>query len=113
MALPIQEITEQQLLAHMSAIPDTEAVLLYTPFCGTCKLAERMAGIVQETTAALPMYKLNINYAPVLREQWQIASVPCLAILDKDGLKLKEYALRSVDHIYRLLKKPVEEKGLS
>jgi hypothetical protein len=102
--MPIQEITEQQLLEHMGTIRGKEAVLLYTPLCGTCKLAERMLDIVQATSAAAPVYKLNINFARTLRERWQVTSVPCLAVIGEDGLLLKEYALRSVDHIYGLLK---------
>ncbi len=101
-------MTEQQLLEHMNAIQGTEAVLMYTPLCGTCKLAERMLDIVQATSAAVPLHKLNINYAPLLRERWQVASVPCLAIIGEEGLMHKEYALRSVDHIYRLLKLPAQ-----
>ncbi len=102
--MPLQEITEQQLRQRLHAMQGTEAVLFYTPLCGTCKLAERMLEVIQATSAALPLYKLNIHFAPELRSEWQIASVPCLVVLERQDIRAKVYALHSVDYIYHLLK---------
>ncbi|EFM10486.1 hypothetical protein PaecuDRAFT_2922 [Paenibacillus curdlanolyticus YK9] len=81
-----------------------EAVLFYTAMCGTCQVAERMLEVVQATGVPVPIHKLNISFAPVLRERWQITSVPCLVLLEDGEPVLFEYVMRSVDHLYHLLK---------
>ncbi|MWC27905.1 thioredoxin family protein [Paenibacillus sp. MMS18-CY102] len=81
-----------------------EAVLFYTAMCGTCQVAERMLEVVQATGIPVPVRKINISFAPVLRERWRIASVPCLVLLEGGEPVLFEYTMRSVDHLYTLLK---------
>ncbi|WP_082198232.1 thioredoxin family protein [Bacillus sp. FJAT-26390] len=102
--MAIQEIDEPSLLNIMLAEGGKAAVYFFTPLCGTCKIGERMLEIADMTGISAPLYKLNINYAPRLREQWKIASVPCLAILENGELIQKEYAMQSVDHVYLMLK---------
>ncbi|UVI30698.1 thioredoxin family protein [Paenibacillus spongiae] len=100
----MREIDEAQLRAIASSANGHEAVFFYTPLCGTCKIAERMLDIIEATSASIPMYKLNINYSPAMREAWKIASVPCLVLL-KDGQPIrKEYAMQSVDYLYGMMK---------
>ncbi|WP_334074913.1 MULTISPECIES: thioredoxin family protein [Paenibacillus] len=103
----IPERSEKELLAHLQqeAGNDPEAVYFHTPLCGTCALAERMLGIVLETGAAMPVSKININFAPVLRETWRISSVPCLVILENGRPVRIEYALHSVVDLHRWLKR--------
>ena len=103
-AMPLQEITEVDLLDHLPHANGKEAILFITALCGTCKLAERMLDIVLAASIRTEIRKLNINYAPKLRDAWKISSVPCLVIL-QDGEPVQfEYAMHSVDHLYRLLK---------
>ncbi|MNJ70806.1 hypothetical protein D3C77_672910 [compost metagenome] len=52
----------------------------------------------------MPVSKLNINFAPRLRNNWQIASVPCLVLLEEGKPVAKEYALRSVVDLHQWLK---------
>ncbi|MBW7475833.1 thioredoxin family protein [Paenibacillus oenotherae] len=104
----IHEVNEGDVLRllgwHDGDESVTGAVLMFTPLCGTCKIAERMLEIVAATTVAVEITKLNINYAPRLREEWRISSVPCLVLL-RNGRPVRfEYAMRSVDHLYELLK---------
>jgi len=80
-------------------------LLVYTPFCGTCKVAERMLEVVQATGNAIPLYKIDLNYAPELAGEWRITSVPCLVLLEGGEPVWLEYAMRSVDHLYSRLKK--------
>jgi len=50
------------------------------------------------------LLKTNINFAPKLRDSWQIASVPCLALL-RDGRPVRlVYAMRSVQDVHAMLK---------
>jgi len=80
------------------------ALLVFTPFCGTCKVAERMLEVVQATDRSIQLYKININYAPELRDEWRISSVPCLAVLEGGVPVQFEYTMRSADHLYSLLR---------
>jgi thioredoxin-like negative regulator of GroEL len=103
-AMPLQEITEVDLLHHLPLAKGKEAILFITALCGTCKLAERMLDIVQATSVRTVIRKLNINYAPQLRDAWKISSVPCLVIL-QDGEPVQfEYAMHSVGHLFTLIK---------
>jgi len=103
----IPEKSENELLAQLrqEGRNDPEAIYFHTPLCGTCALAERMLGIVLETGTAMPVTKVNINYAPVLRETWRISSVPCLVILENGRPARIEYALHSVVDLHRWLKR--------
>ena len=101
--MAIHEIEEASLLEKINSSNGKLAVFIYTPFCGTCSVGERMLEIADLTGVSVPLYKLNINYAPKLREDWQISSVPCIALIDNGQPILKEYVMRSVDHIYKLL----------
>jgi len=102
--MAILEIDETSLQNLMSDASGKVAVFFFTPLCGTCKLGERMLDIAELTGISVPLYKLNINYAPRLREHWKIASVPCLLLLEDGEPLLREYAMTAVDHVYKLLK---------
>lgn len=99
----IQEITERDLLLRLGNAEDKAALLFYTPLCGTCRLAERMLEIAEESGIQVPVKKININFAPVLRDEWQISSVPCLIVTENGIPVLKEYAIGSVVDVHRWL----------
>lgn len=102
--MSIHEIEEAALQSLIHTESGKIAVYFFTPLCGTCKVGERMLEIAQVTGISVPLYKLNINYAPRLREQWKIASVPCLVLLENGEPTRNEYAMKSVDHVYLMLK---------
>lgn len=102
--MAIHEIDEVSLRNLTHAESGKTAVFFFTPLCGTCKIGERMLEIAEITGVSVHLYKLNINYAPRLRDQWQIASVPCLVLLENGEPIQKEYAMKSVDHVYLMLK---------
>lgn len=102
--MAIHELDETALQSLTHAESGKAAVFFFTPLCGTCKIGERMLEIAEAAGISVPIYKLNINYAPKLRDQWQIASVPCLVLLENGKPFQKEYAMKSVDHIYLMLK---------
>ncbi|MEF2966398.1 thioredoxin family protein [Paenibacillus sp. M1] len=103
----LQETTEKEVFQRLDAntVQGKEALLFHTPFCGTCRLAERMLEIAEEAGPTIPATKLNINFAPKLRDAWQISSVPCLVVLENGVPVLKEYAMGSVVDLYQWLRK--------
>ncbi|QGQ99387.1 thioredoxin [Paenibacillus psychroresistens] len=97
------EWTQKELLEH-SAIKDTAyAVFLYTPLCGTCKLAERMLDIIMTMQPTMPLYKSNINFLPQVSQDWQIQSIPCVVIAEVGKDKKMIYRMQAVDELYRQL----------
>ena len=104
MDIEIVEISEQEWLQRKVVSIGKEAVYFFTPLCGTCKLGEQMLRVVKATGGTIPLVKINVNFAPALRERWRIESVPALFIIEARELNVhKEYALQSVTDLYRLL----------
>ncbi|MFX3635865.1 MAG: thioredoxin family protein [Candidatus Pristimantibacillus sp.] len=102
--MAILEIQEDEWLKLNRIGKGNDAILFSTPFCGTCKVAEKMLEVVEAAQVPTTIYKMNMNYSPKLREAWKITSVPCLVLL-KDGKPLRfEYAMRSVDYLYQIMK---------
>ncbi|WP_171689227.1 thioredoxin family protein [Paenibacillus germinis] len=97
----MQELTEQELLERISSSQEGSfAVFLYTPFCGTCKVTERMLDIIMTMMPALPLVKCNINFLPQITREWQISSVPCIVIIEQGKEKEFIYRMQSVDELY-------------
>ncbi|WP_256217632.1 thioredoxin family protein [Paenibacillus sp. OV219] len=100
----MKEITEQQWLQQEAASQGKEAVFFFTPLCGTCRIGLRMLEIAEAAGISTPVFLMNINYAPILREKWRVASVPCLVLTEEGKPVQMEYAMQSVDTLYQLLK---------
>lgn len=101
----LEETTEQGILERLNDAQEREAIFLFTPMCGTCQIGEKMLEVVQATGKGIPLLKLNINYAPHLREKWQIESVPAVVIIQGGVLLYKQYAMHGVDVLYELLRR--------
>ena len=99
----MRELSQQELLEIVSRQEESFAVFLYTPFCGTCKVTERMLEIIMTMRPSLPLYKSNINFLPQISREWQVASVPCIAIFEQGQDKQLIYRMQSVDELYRKL----------
>lgn len=100
----MQELTTKELEARLAVSATPFALFVYTPMCGTCKVAERMLTIVQEALPQAPLFRVNINSSPALAERWQITSVPALLLIDQSGVFERHYALKSVGFVYERLK---------
>ncbi|WP_456277772.1 thioredoxin family protein [Bacillus sp. AK128] len=83
---------------------DQLALFMYTPICGTCKLAERMLMIIEELIPELPIKKINLNFVPDISEEWEIQSVPCLLIFKNGKMVKRVFAFQSVDYLYKEIK---------
>lgn len=83
---------------------ETFALYLYTPFCGTCKVGEKMLQVVYVMNTSLPLFKSDLNFLPQLAQEWEVMCVPCLAIIKEGQLVQKKYALGSVMELNDVLK---------
>jgi thioredoxin-like negative regulator of GroEL len=100
----LEELTPGGL--HRLAEEGKNAVILFhTPFCGTCRLAERMLDIVAAMCSGLPFYKVNINFVPDRAREWRLESVPCVLLLSGGQPVHKQYRMGSVDDLYRLVRR--------
>ncbi|QRG65108.1 thioredoxin family protein [Brevibacillus choshinensis] len=99
----MQEIKVEQFIQQLEQ-KRTFALFLYTPMCGTCKLAERMLTITLELTPKLSAFEMNINTVPKLAQEWEISSVPALLLFREGVLIERHYAMQSVGFLYERLK---------
>ena len=76
------------------------AFYLYTPMCGTCKIASKMMKIIEETFPDIPIGKANINYIEQIAIDYEIESVPCLLIAKNGKIEDKIYAFQSVLYLF-------------
>ncbi|WP_248925615.1 thioredoxin family protein [Paenibacillus hamazuiensis] len=72
-------------------------LFVHTPFCGTCKVTERMLDIILQMKPELAIRKCNINLAPELALRWKIASVPCIVRVERGEPIRRIYRMQSVD----------------
>jgi thioredoxin-like negative regulator of GroEL len=107
----MQELSQQELQDKVSETNvGSFAVFMYTPLCGTCKVTERMLDIILTMKPSLPLVKCNINFLPQISQDWQIASVPCIVIIESEKEKQFIYRMQSVDELYRRLMPLVEQE---
>lgn len=78
---------------------NTGLVYLYTPFCGTCQISEKMLSVAEKVINNIIIGKININYIPMLAEKWMIESVPCLVFVQNGTVVHKIYAFQSVPYL--------------
>jgi thioredoxin-like negative regulator of GroEL len=100
----VKEVTAAEIEQKLAMEPKPFAVFFYSPLCGTCKLAERMLAVVEETIPDVPLFRANINGMPEWAKRWRVSSVPALFLFSHGQVAARHYALRSVDFLYQLLK---------
>lgn len=100
----MQELSRQQLNQQLTVGEHSFALYLYTPLCGTCKIAGQMLDIVTMMESDLPIYQMNINYIPDLSLEWKIQSVPCLLIVHNGQAKETLYRMESVENLLVFLR---------
>ena len=98
------EIDEEQLRKLQSAALAPLPFFLHTPLCGTCKAARKMCVVALETVPGAVMYACNLNQMPQVARDWQIQSVPCLAVVHRGKVVERMYAFGSAIKVYEKLK---------
>ncbi|PYI55868.1 thioredoxin family protein [Paenibacillus flagellatus] len=84
------------------------AVFLYTPLCGTCKVAARMLEVVRAAKPEWTVESANVNVLPKLAMHWRVESVPCLLHVRGGRVERKLYAFESVGNVYAFLERIYE-----
>jgi thiol-disulfide isomerase/thioredoxin len=98
----MREIDQAELISKLEQ-KDSFVFFLFTPMCGTCKIAERMIHVIAEMLPDVPISKGNINLLSGLATRWQITSVPCLLRLYRGKEQARIYAMHSVEHLYQFI----------
>ncbi|WP_243633179.1 thioredoxin family protein [Paenibacillus xerothermodurans] len=93
------EWTERELQQWCNEASERTFVYFYTPFCGTCRVAERMLQVILTIKPTLPIVKCNINYCPQVAQNWQIESVPCLVDVEAQSVSRKRYRMQDVNEL--------------
>ncbi|MEN1969757.1 thioredoxin family protein [Lentibacillus sp. N15] len=78
-------------------------VYIFTPLCGTCKLARTMLDKIESVHGTDVFYAMNASLNPEFMQNYKIESVPCLLIKQGGEIKERVYAFRSIGHIYHYL----------
>ncbi|MBM7704573.1 thioredoxin family protein [Metabacillus iocasae] len=99
----MQEWTEQQLKEKQNE-HEQLVIFFYTPLCGTCQVSKKMLAVVEQLLPHLNVGMCNLNYMPNQAEVYEIESVPCLIVLDKNKVQKKLYAFHSVEYLLNELK---------
>jgi thiol-disulfide isomerase/thioredoxin len=71
-------------------------IYIYTPFCGTCKVAKKMLDTIESMDGTPTFLAMNASLFPNFMQEHQIESVPCLVVMRKGKILKKIYAFKSV-----------------
>ncbi|WP_026569553.1 MULTISPECIES: thioredoxin family protein [Sediminibacillus] len=80
-------------------------VFIHTPFCGTCKMAEKMLLVLEQIEEASLFHEMNASLFPGFMQSFHIESVPCLLIVENGRVQEKIYAFHSLMHIQEKIQK--------
>ena len=107
----MKELSKQELDGLLTFNKKRVALYFYTPLCGTCKLATRMLEVTLEALPTITVYTCNVNMMAEYVAKWQISSVPCLIMLEKNQVVSVEYSLQSVAKLYTTFSAFFNNKG--
>ncbi|OAB44532.1 thioredoxin family protein [Paenibacillus glacialis] len=77
-------LNEQELRFLMDIKGKPIAIFLFTPLCGTCKVARRMLEVVEQLLPEDTLSTADVNMMPQVAQDYQIKSVPALMLMDAD-----------------------------
>lgn len=100
----MQELSKQEIFQKLADSSSPIALFLYAPICGTCKVTEKMLSIVLTMEPDIPIFKSDLNFIPELSNEWQIQSVPCIAIVHNGQVVERIYRMESVQNLLNKLR---------
>ncbi|KAB8131778.1 thioredoxin family protein [Gracilibacillus oryzae] len=78
-------------------------IFIYTPFCATCQLAEKMIHIIEQENQSRVIYQMNASFYPDFMADNKIESVPALVFWDGARVQDKIYAMESVTKLFNII----------
>ena len=98
----VKEITELEF----KEITKEGKVLVdcYAPWCGPCKMLSPIIDEVASEVNTCTFYKLNVDDAPNVSEEYGIVSIPTILLFENGELKDKIVGFRSKDELLELVK---------
>ncbi|MDQ0247292.1 thioredoxin-like negative regulator of GroEL [Bacillus fengqiuensis] len=97
------EWNEEQLTKQLKE-KDRVVVFFYTPLCGTCQVAKKMLTVAEAMLPGAEIGMCNLNFMPHQAKQYEIESVPCLIMIERNEIRQKMYAFHSIEYILNELK---------
>lgn len=97
------EWNEEQLTKQLKE-KDQVVVFFYTPLCGTCQVAKKMLTVAEAMLPGTEIGMCNLNFMPHQAKRYEIESVPCLIMIERNEIRQKMYAFHSIEYILNELK---------
>ncbi|MBP3766171.1 MAG: thioredoxin [Bacilli bacterium] len=98
----VKEITE---LEFKESIKEGKVLVdCYAPWCGPCKMLSPIIDEVASEVNTCTFYKLNVDDAPNVSEEYGIVSIPTILLFENGELKDKIVGFRSKDELLELVK---------
>jgi thioredoxin 1 len=103
--MEIVEVSYEELQLIKKSHLKPLVVFVYTPLCGTCKLARRMLEIsIDSFEGKIIAVSCNLNHMPKLAEEWKLQNVPSLVLFNKNKLYNIIFSFQSVPNIVTNIK---------
>lgn len=101
--MKVEEINEQEFKDKIN----TEGKVLvdcYATWCGPCKMLSPVIDKIAEETPSCKFYKLDVDKADSVAEEYGIMSIPTLLIFESGNLINTTVGLKSKSEIEDLIK---------
>ena len=100
--MEVKEIKEEEF---NESIKDGKVLVdCFATWCGPCKMMAPLLDEVAKENTTHKFYKLDIDEAEEIAEEYEISSIPTLLLFENGELKNKSIGLISKDDIEKLLK---------
>ena len=76
----------------------------YAPWCGPCKMLAPIVDSISEDFEDVEFYKLDVDEAPSIAEEYGIMSIPTLLVFEKGELRNKAVGFKSKEELEELLR---------
>lgn len=103
-------LNERELRIQIEQKGKPIAVFLYTPLCGTCKVARRMLEVSEHLLPEDIISAADVNMMPQIAQEYQIRSVPALLLMDRDRKHppIIRYRMGSVEELLEAIRSVME-----
>ena len=76
----------------------------YAPWCGPCKMISPIIDNISEQISNVDFYKINVDNAADIAEEYGIMSIPTLLLFENGNLSNRVVGFQSKEQLEELLK---------